>query len=97
MTEISAAEEALHDIERSLETDRYQVAALDQNRAWLSLREHLLDKRERERKRLIKGMLGRKAEPVDQRAVDYARGMIDTIDFILGLPGRMGRERDSAQ
>jgi hypothetical protein len=93
---LSAAEEVMLDIAEELETDRYQVIQLETNRAWLSLRGHLLKKREKERRKLVDGMLKRRASPVDQREVDYARGMIDTIDFILGLPDRMREERDRA-
>ena len=94
MSDVSAADEVFADLAEELETDRYQVIQLGMNRAWLSLKSALLRKREKERRKLVDAMLKRRAAPVDQRAVDYTRGVIDTIDFILGLPERMEREKE---
>src|SRR5262245_19840148 len=97
-TDQSAATEVLQSEMEALETDRYQVARLKNNRAWLSLRGHLLKKREQQRQEVLKMVLGPQAkkEPVDQRKVDYARSMIETIDWILGLPEKMEKEAGSA-
>lgn len=95
-SDLTAADEILQSVEDALETDRHQVARLERNRAWLSLRGHLLQERERVRKGVVRKVLGpaAKREPVDQRSVDHARGVIETIDWILALPGKMQKEID---
>lgn len=90
----------MQDVMEALETDQAQVANLSKNRAWLSLKMHLFAKREKEKERLTRALFRRNAEPVDQREIDYARGMIDTIEWVLTLPERtaadMERKRERA-
>ena len=73
----------------ALETDLDQVAKLKSNRAWLSLKLHLQNRYESEREKLVRAIFRKSAEPVDQRAVDYARGVLDTIEWVFNLPERV--------
>jgi hypothetical protein len=79
----------IQDLVEALETDVEQVAKLETNRAWLSLKTHLFLRRNSEREKLVKAIFRKNAEPVDQRAIDYARGVIDTLEWMLTLPERV--------
>lgn len=96
---LTAADEILQTDIDALETDRHQVARLERNRAWLSLRGHLLERRERLRQDVMRNVLGPTAKkaPADQRMIDHARGVIETIDWVLALPGRMQEELNRAK
>lgn len=80
---------AVQEIVEALETDIEQVVNLKRNRAWLSLRTHLSNRYTSERERLVKAILKKNADPVDQRAVDYSRGVLDTIEWVFHLPDRV--------
>lgn len=86
---------ALSEIEEALETDRFLVAGLERHRAWLSLKVHLRERRDNLEQRMTRAMFRRGAKPVDQREVDYARGVIDTIDWMLALPERMRKKEEA--
>jgi hypothetical protein len=77
------------DIAEALESDLNQVVGLEKNRAWISLKIHLYERRANEKKRLTNAIFRKNADPVDQRAIDYARGVIDTIEWMLMLPERV--------
>jgi hypothetical protein len=94
MTEVPVPE--MQDVLEALETDRHQVANLERNRAWLSLRTHLYERRNKIRERVIREVFRKSGEPVDQRQVDYARGVIDTINWMLTLPERAKEEVSDA-
>jgi hypothetical protein len=79
------------DISEALETDLNQVANLEKNRAWISLKGYLYERRRVEQTKLVKAIFRKNAEPVDQRAIDYARGVIDTLEWMLTLPERVKR------
>ena len=96
MTEVLIELPAVQEIAEALETDLEQVIQLEKSRAWLSLRTHLSNRYTSEREKLIKAILRRNAEPVDQRAVDYARGVLDTIEWMFNLPERV-KERTEQQ
>ena len=85
----------IQEIAEALETDLQQVVNLSKNRAWLSLKSHLSNRYTSEREKLIKAILRRNAEPVDQRAVDYARGVLDTIEWMFNLPERVQSRSES--
>lgn len=87
--------EVFSEVQEALEADPTQVARLGKNRGWLAVVVEARKKQHRDRERLIKAMFRRGAEPVDQREVDYTRGVIDTIDFFLGLPEAMQRRMEN--
>lgn len=73
----------------ALESDAAQVVNLEKNRAWISLKGYLYERRRTEQGKLTKAIFRKNADPVDQRAIDYARGVIDTLEWVLGLPERV--------
>jgi hypothetical protein len=92
MTEIALPDE--QELAEALETDLLQVANLEKNRAWLSLKAHLYTRRRLLKERQVRAIFRKGAEPVDQREVDYTRGMIDAIEWMLTLPERTKRNGD---
>ena len=77
------------ELAEALESDALQVVNLEKNRAWISLKGYLYERRRHEQTKLTKAILRKNANPVDQRAVDYARGVIDTIEWMLTIPERV--------
>lgn len=76
------------DLELALETEPELVVALERNRGWLSLVGHIRKKQAGKERVLVHAILKSK-EPVDQRKIDYDRGYMDALDWMVGLPERM--------
>ena len=80
-----------------LDASLFQAAQLAKHRGWLAVRTYLFDRRALMRERLIRAMFRKNAPPIDQRDVDYTRGWVDCIEWMLALPERAKRESEHAQ
>lgn len=92
MTELASTDFLEQLVSDENEASLEQVAGLENQRAWISLRRHLLRRHTHLREKTIRGVFRKNGEPVDQREVDYARGVLDTIEWILSLPSKAKEE-----
>lgn len=75
---------------RELLTRSSSLNALSQHPSWPDIEAEVLRKRERlEREMLVRALgsrAGRHAAPVDQREIDYLRGFIGGMEWLVAVP-----------
>jgi hypothetical protein len=64
-----------------------QIVILMRNRGWLALKAEMVKRMERTERGLVAEIINGSG-PVDQQKVDKARGAIQTMKWIMGLPER---------